>query len=215
MIRISRKNLMPMLVLLGLTSVPVLVHSYFGFRADDCDGPEALFADCLSHSENDELRQDWMRENFAAEAWCEGIIPTDVPGLSLDILVVRSYDPKKLYHNPEIALLRGQTPDRREVERLAAGNGDVPIHRPHYDRFNGEVFAAYLLVYGSRPVANPYTAQLRSFFPQLVRGRRPMTLYFVSGQGSRGAMSAMESAGKRWLLRSWGQYPSACMGANP
>jgi hypothetical protein len=69
---------------------------------------------------------------------------------------------------------------------------------------------AYLLVYDSRPVSNPYLAQLLSAPLQLVRGRSPMWLFFISGQVEPDLKESAERAARAWLAAAWEHYGSVC-----
>ncbi len=215
MIALSRRHSTPLAVLLILTLLPVLVHSYFGFRSDDCAHPDLLLGGCYAAAPDDGRREAWMTETLAATAWCEGTIPTDVPGLNLDVRIVRSYDPKKLYHNPELAFMRGYSVRSKGLELIDAGIEKIPIHRLHFSSDRGSVFGAYLMVYNSKPVSNPYTAQLYSFLPQLLTGSRPMTLYFVSGAAAPGLLEPMVKAGSNWLIQSRQRYAETCGEVRP
>lgn len=215
MIALSRKHSLPMLVLLALTLLPVVVHSYFGFRTDDCAHPDVILGGCYAASADDGRRAAWMKETLDAESWCEGTIPTDLPGVNLDVRIVRSYDPKKLYHNPELAFMRGYSVKSKGIDLMEAGLEKIPIHRLHFDPDRGSVFGAYLMVYNSKPVANPYTSQVLSFLPQLLSGSRPMTLYFVSGAAAPGALEPIKRAGIQWLVQSWQRYGEACGEVQP
>lgn len=184
--------------------LPVGIHSYWGLQVKDC-GP-ALEAPPSSGAEKDENK---MREMFAAVQWRRGSLSVDT-GVRLDFTIVRSYDLPKLYHHPETGLLRGSTPDRREVEWVPAASERLPVHRAIYPRGESAVMAAYLLVYDGRPIDNPYLAQLASLPAEAIRGNRPMTMFFVSARGSREDFARMEAAGREWLAAEWGKYRGAC-----
>lgn len=68
-----------------------------------------------------------MRKIFQSEQWCEESLEQ-----GLRFSVIRSCDPKKLYHHPEIALVHSEAPDRRTVEWVRDGSEMLPIHRVFY-----------------------------------------------------------------------------------
>ena len=123
---------------------------------------------------------------------------------------MRSFDAKKLYHLPEIGLVRGAAPSRRTTEGVSLGQERIPIHRAYYEQADSGIFVAYMLVYNSKPVANPYLAQVLSFPRQLVRGTAPMNLFFVTGRGASRELDEMEKNGIAWLVESLGRYRSLC-----
>ncbi len=151
-----------------------------------------------------------MRAQFGDVQWHAGVLADRDDSPSLDCWILRSYDPKKLYHLPEIGLLHGAAASRRAVDEVPWKDGTVPIHRVYYPDNDGDIYAAYLLIYNSQPVANPYLAQILSFPRQLLTGSAPMNLLFVSGKGPRGTLAVMEKKGNRWLVESLSYYRSLC-----
>jgi hypothetical protein len=196
---LSRRYI-PHLALLSLpVLLPVLVYSYGRVQLSSNQDPPPP---CQSFPRPTEgLRARQMLEMFQGEQWCEGNIEG---GLSFS--VIRSYDPKKLYHHPEVALMRNAAPNRRTVEWVSDGSGMLPIHRAFYDTGDEGILVAYLLVYHARPVDNPYLAQLESFPIELLKGRSPMTLFFISAQGQHDRLADLESRSKKWLVDAWRGY---------
>ncbi len=151
-----------------------------------------------------------MKNLFGDVQWCAGTLSGSGDSPSLNCWIVRSYDAKKLYHLPEIGLVRGAAPSRRATEEIPWENGSVPVHRVYYHESDGDVYVAYILIYNSKPIGNPYIAQILSFPKQLVTGVAPMNLLFVSGRGPRGSLAGMQERGNRWLLESLRYYRSRC-----
>src|SRR5689334_18916616 len=107
----------PYLALVSLPALlPVLVYSYGWVRLSSNQDP---LPPCQSFPRRatQGLNSRQMREIFQGEQWCQG----DLEGV-LRFSVIRSYDPKKLYHHPEVALLRSAAPDRRTVEWARDGS---------------------------------------------------------------------------------------------
>jgi hypothetical protein len=152
-----------------------------------------------------------MNEHFRAIQWSEGSI--NVPGTPavLRTTIVRSYDAKKLYHRPEKHLFDEAAVDFRSSEYLDVEGGAIPIHRAHYSNPGRANVAAYLLVYESRPVSNPYIAQFAALPLQMLRGPAPMTLFFVSGFAPENQAEAVTAAAKQWLALSWQRYRTSCL----
>lgn len=213
MTRLSRRYVPHLLACCVPVLIPVLVHSYGDFRADDCKNPAELFTK-FGERGADEAHELAMRTNWNAVQWQEGAVRTLDSRWRCNFAVVRSYDPKRLYHNPEIFFVKGAAPDRRAVEWLANGSDRLPIHRAYYEADESAILVAYLLVYNARPVDNPYLAQLSSFPLQLLAGRRPMTIFFISGRGPRSEFDVMERLGREWLLAAWERYGAACQSRN-
>ena len=188
----------------------VLLHSYIGLRAEDCSKATSLFA---GQSKGPGLfREKRLGEVFEAERWEEGSLPVPRQGWQANFAVVQSYDAKKLYHRPEMYLIRESTPSRRAVEQVKLAEDLVAIHHVYYPASESIVLhAAYLLIYDSQPVANPYLAQIRLAPWQIVRGTYPMTLSFVAVSGPAGAAHDLERQSVAYLLDSWREFRSACV----
>lgn len=201
---VSRRYVAALTGLAALALIPVAIHSYAGVRREDCAHPERLFAGGLPATAR---RAQAIEQRLDAERWIEGRAAASDGGSTLAYVIARSYDPKRLYYRPERVLLRHE-PAGAELEWAEHDGERVPIHRLRYDVPG--LTAAYLLVYGGRPVDDPYGEQLRSAPAQLLTGPWPMTLFFVS---ERGAPSRLEAARRRtrdWLLEGWRRYQSAC-----
>jgi hypothetical protein len=196
-----------MLLLMAPVLVPVLVHSYGGLEVEDCPRAAAeLFADA---GPPDSKRDAWMREAFQAEQWAEGRFTGGDAAIDCSFLVVRSYDAKRLYHRPYNSLAEGAAGGSR-LEWISSGSGRIPIHLVQYESGDPARLTGYLLVYNSRPVAHPYSAQLAAFPLQLLSGARPMTLFLISATGPRPEWPAIGGQVRQWLAAQWQRYRTAC-----
>ena len=186
------------------------VHSYANLKDEDCVQPSGLFAFC-NFAGDRAVTGRRLKTMFGEVEWCGGTFPGKGGSRpALDYWILISYDAKKLYHLPETGLVRGAAPSDRVTEYLQAAGERIPIHRAYYPATDGDIFVAYMLIYNSQPVGNPYVAQLLSFPRQLVRGTAPINLFFVSGRGPGGTLARMEETGLSWLLESLERYRSLC-----
>jgi len=208
---VSRRYVPHLLVVMAPTLMAVLVHSYKGLSVDDCRQPLVLFLND-DHTAARAARDAWMRETFHATEWAEGSFTTEGREGDFGFVIIRSYDPKKLYHRPEHRLAK-VTAARRTIESVTSGAETLPIHVIEYRQGEQPQMAAYLLVYNSRPVANPYWAQLAAIPGQLLTGARPMTLFFISGGGAPVERTAIKDRAKMWLADAWRRYQVACRAA--
>ena len=209
MTRLSLRYLYPLSACLLLALVPVVVHSYLQVEADDCRSG-VLLPESTLPPDGSGKRDDWIGERFQSSHWREGSFVKD--GLRFDFAVIRSYDAKRLYHLPENSLVEHTlVVQRRGTDWVPADAGTLPVHRAYYGDTDPVMLVAYLLVYRSAPVANPYWLQLRSAPIELFSGRHPMTLFFIQARGSRASFPQMEDVGREWLLSSWQKYRSACI----
>ena len=189
--------------------IPVIPHSYLKLKSNDCVSVQELCALCPGRMESESVGRR-LAGQFGEVEWCAGTLPAEGNFPTLDCWILRSYDPKKLYHLPEIGLMRGAAPGRRLTQFLTWENRKVPLHRAFYPAGDGDVYVAYMLIYNSKPVDNPYITQILSFPKQLVTGVEPMNLFFVSGRGPRGSLAGMEERGNQWLIEALRFYHSLC-----
>jgi hypothetical protein len=207
MVRLSDRYSSHVVALLLLSLCPVVIHSYGGLSAGDCQ-IDRLLAQAGPRMDGSG-RDAWMSRHFNADKWQEGSLALGSGSTILKTAIIVSHDPKKLYHHPENRLMRGSV-DRRGTEWIQGDGEQIPIHLVYYDGSGPALFAAYLLVYDSHPVANPYLAPFAAFGIQLVRGRLPMTMFFVSAAGPPSEARAMRQATEQWLKKAWRQYRTAC-----
>jgi hypothetical protein len=183
----------PVAILLGLALVPTAIHSYRGTVLPDGLTTRAIPAQLAGAGSTPTSRRGgWVSNAFASDDWVERTYRLE--GQEVTLFAARSYDPKRLYHHPELALLRG-------TETAGAGLVHVPA-RPHIplhvlttSRGGRQGVAVYALLYDGRFIAHPITFQLRTSAELLVRGRKPMTLLFASDlSGSPEALSEAPAA---------------------
>lgn len=227
MIQASTRYLPHIVLLIALAALPTWLHRTSRLDVEDCADLDALLslpggapvsAEALRTASPQEA--SWPpRERFLSLAsadgrWAEGRIPVDGSDEALDFVVVRSFDPKLLYHWPSGRLHWNNGTslrvERSELERV----GSLPVHRGYYDSLDAgsrrRWVVAYLLVYEGRPVANPYLAQLLWAPLQLVRGRSPMWLFFASGRVPASLREPAEEAARRWIGAAWERYAAVC-----
>jgi hypothetical protein len=180
---ISARFALPTACLLAIALVPTTIHTY---RADVLDDgltatavPEVL--DGMPSTPTDR-KAAWVRNILDSTDWIERTY--QVAGDDVELFVGRSYDAKRLYHHPELALLRGTETEPAGVERLPA-RMDVPLHVLRTARDGRRGVAVYVLIYDGRLIENPVLFQLRTSAELLVSRRRPMTLLLASDLSGR------------------------------
>jgi hypothetical protein len=112
----------------------------------------------------------------------------------IELFAARTYDGKKLFHFPELALSYG---------RVATASRDVEgVRVLEFAEPRNVHVAAYALLYGKRPVAQPIRFYL-SILPELFVGRRePMTLVYVQADAAPGGEKALEEELRVLLARA-------------
>lgn len=193
---ISPRYAAPVAAVLSLALVPTVIHSYRGARVDD-GVRSAAVAEALDGmpSSPTARKAAWVRSNFATDDWIERTYR--VNGSDALLFVARSYDPKRLYHHPELALLRGTQTTVKGMARAAA-RPDIPLHVLETERDGRHGVAVYALMYDRRFIDNPLLFQLRTSVQLLLSGRRPLTLFMSSAL--EGTPDDLENAAATRLL---------------
>ncbi len=178
-------------VCLALALVPTLIHSYAGEPSGDGRAAAAVPATLGEfRSVASDRGADWGRRRFDSDDWIERDYSNGSPRLRLT--VVRSYDPKSLYHHPELAVAYGQ-PFEPVHTRALASRPDIPVHvlEPGPD---GEARGLYVLHYTDRFVDDPLMFQVRTAGELLVSRRKPMTMFFVLDEAATGSEQRQRDA---------------------
>ncbi len=163
-------------VMLALTLVPTVVHTYVGLSASD-GKTSAIVALRLNGVNEVETGRhvEWVRESFGTDDFIERRYGPDVT-----LFVARSYDPKRLYHHPELAVAYGRRFDSASVIRLSTPVGVIPMHV-----LSGEdELACYALLYDGRFVESPLRFEMSHALGTLIGPRKQMTLFFAHGRAS-------------------------------
>jgi len=170
---ISSRYLLPLLFLFGVALVPTAIHQYLGLEEDDGRRVAAIPTELTGlRAHPTDRRRAWGEATFGARDWFERIY--EGRGRHIRLFVGRSYDQKRIYHHPEIALSRGAELRPATLKELKGG---VPVHLMREE--DGRGVAAYVLLYDGRFIVDPVGHQLRTAFWQLFHPRKPMTLFYV------------------------------------
>jgi hypothetical protein len=177
-------------VLVALALVPTTIHSYVGARATDALTTHAIPAVLAgANSQPTNRRPGWVRDALQSDDWIERTY--DAGGEPVVLFAGRSYDAKRLYHHPELALLRGTETVPAGVRRASA-RPDVPLHLIKTSRDGRRGLAVYALMYNGKYVDDPVMFQLRTSAALLVSPPKPMTLFLASALS--GAPSHLDDA---------------------
>jgi hypothetical protein len=163
-------------VLLALTLVPTIVHTYVGVKASD-GKTSAIVARELHGVEGADTGRSalWVKENFGTEDFIERRYGGDVT-----LFVARAYDAKRLYHHPELGLAYGRRFEAPYIVRATTSHGPVPVHM-----LSGEdVVACYALLYDREFVESPLRFEAAHILETLAAPASEMTLFFARGPAS-------------------------------
>ena len=163
---------------IGLALVPTVIHSYLGLTIDDGVAVRAIPETVEGMpSRPTDRRAAWVASRFDTADWIERTYRVDSTDVTL--FAGRSFDAKRLYHHPELALLRGMTPTPAGLSRVRSAP-EVPLHVITTAQGGERGVAVYALLAEGAFVENPIGYQLRTSARLLVSGRRPMTLIMAS-----------------------------------
>jgi len=172
---ISTKYAPYLALLFAIALVPTVIHVYAGLEEDDGHHTSQVPVELSGFSSRPtDRREAWGRATFDSHDWFERLYEKD--GARVRLFVGRSFNQKRLYHHPEIALSRGADLADERIVTLP-GDPEMPVHLLPYR--NGSGLAAYVLIYDDRFIVDPVMNQLRHSIWQLFNPRRPMTLVYV------------------------------------
>jgi hypothetical protein len=179
-------------VLLAIASLPTVLHSYVGLTVADGRSTAAIpmRLNGLDARPSDRSLV-WLPEAMGTTDFIERRY-----GRDLRLLVVRSYDAKRLYHHPELAVAHDDYYERTEIGRFA-GRPEVPIFTL---RGRDNRVALYTLLYDREFVDRPVSFQLRNAIALLVQPRQMMTLFFVRGSPGLKEYTPGKSPAEQLLL---------------
>ena len=172
----STRHALPVIILIMLALIPTIIHSYLNLKTGDNLSTHQINQVLGAYVSKPTQRQsEWGKDTFACYDWIERIY-TNQQGKSVRLFVGRSYDHKRLYHHPELALSYGK--DLKMFEEIhSLEQPNIPVKLLGNE--TKPVMAAYALLYDNQFVKNAITYQLMSSIIQLMTPRKPMTLFYV------------------------------------
>jgi len=192
---ISRRYAWPVAVLLLLALVPTALNVYAKpapLSPGDLDGLLPRVLDGFGPAEPRERRAEWVEETFGARDFTgRKYASAFALDRKIDLFAARTYDAKKLFHFPELALSYGRSTTSTRVENIGTPEGTFPVRVLDFQCAEGVYVAAYALFYGGRPVRDPIPFILRTLPQRLVGHREPMTLVYVQAGAARGERDAL------------------------
>ena len=173
---ISNRYALPVALILMLAIIPTVIHSYLGLKTDDGMSVKNIKPVLDNFSSEPSSRLPiWGEETFGSYDWFERIY-TDEHGKPLRLFVGRSYDHKRLYHHPDLALSYGK--DLRKLGQIRLpGPPEIPVNllknetRPN--------MAAFVLLYDGQFIDDPVSLQINDSLNSLMSPRKPMTLFYI------------------------------------
>ncbi len=174
---ISSRYAAPVIILLIAALIPTIIHSYIGATVKDGKSVHAIPGIINNFTSKPSKRNtQWGKDIFDSEDWFERDY-FDTQRIKVRLFVARSYDHKRLYHHPELALSYGQNLTKKSILNISR-QPEIPVHILTND--NKSKFVAYILLYDNKFIKNPIMHQLSDSARLLVNARKPMTLFYAS-----------------------------------
>ncbi len=179
----STRHALPVLIIIIFALIPTIIHSYLDLKTDDnlsTNQISEVFGDY--ESKPTKRKPEWGKDTFACYDWIEREY-TNQQGKSVRLFVGRTYDHKRIYHHPELALSYGK--DLKMVGEIQFSvQPNIPVKLLASEL--KPVIAAYALLYNNEFVGNAITHQLMNSIMQLITPRKPMTLFYVEEENAYG-----------------------------
>ncbi|MDO8845986.1 hypothetical protein [Methylicorpusculum sp.] len=196
---IAPRYSLPVIGLLLVALIPTVIHNYLGLQAKD-DAPVENIPTTLDNfvSKPSSRLAIWGKETFNCHDWMERMY-TDETGQVIRLFVGKSFDHKRLYHHPELALSYGNNMVREGVQWLE-GDQKIPVNVLRNNNKPG--LAAYVLWYDGQFIENPIKHQIKDTLELLVSPKKPMTLFYVSDGYSQDKLPFQQTQSAGVLLKA-------------
>ncbi len=174
---ISSRYAIPVIILLIISLVPTIIHSYVGATVKDGKSTQAIPRKFNNFTSMPSKRNSqWGKDIFDSEDWFERDY-YDTQRTKVRLFVARSYNHKRLYHHPELALSYGQNLTEKSILAIDE-HPDMPIYILTND--DKSKLIVYTLLYDNELIEDPIMHQLNDSARLLVNARKPMTIFYAS-----------------------------------
>ncbi len=200
---ISYRYKVPVLLMLIVALIPTIIHNYLGATITDGKDLSKIptkFADFISKPSK--KLPIWGKEVFNTDEWVERIY-RNRKFKTVRLFIARSYDHKRLYHHPELALSYGVSMSNKEMLNLTEHPG-INIYFLANDDYTKQ--AAYVLLYDKQFIDKPILHQLSESFRLLLNPRKPITLFYASQEFPDGNKDFENTAFAEVLINAIKQF---------
>ncbi len=142
----------------------------------------------------------WVAAHFASCDYLER--EYRVGTHELELFAARTWDAKKLFHFPELALTYGRSVTAERLEELTVMDRAVPVRVLEFRQRATVRRSVSALFFGKEPVRDPMRFLLRSLPALFVGQRKPMTLIYVQGEAQPGREAALQQELEELLAES-------------
>jgi len=194
---ISSRYSIPVIFLLVIAIIPTIIHNYLGATIKDGKSVHDIPSIFKDHISTPTKRySQWGKDIFDSEEWVERNY-VNTKQTKIRLFVARSYNHKRLYHHPELALSYGQNLGNKKIINIL-GSPEIPVHI--LTNNDQSKLIAYILLYDDKFIKRPIMNQLSNSVRLLFNPRKQMTLFYVSQSTSPSTSFFKESAAASLLL---------------
>ncbi len=194
---LSTRYAMSVCILLALALIPTVIHSYIDAKVDDGKSVINIATTLNNYSSVPAKRNtSWGLDVFGSTDWFERDYQ-DQKYHKVRLFTARSYDHKRLYHHPELALSYGKDLTKQGIVNLP-NDSRIPVHLLSNE--NNTLQAAYVLFYDDQFISDPINHQLGESMRLLVSAGKPMTLFYASQANATGNIPFDQSDMAQLLL---------------
>ena len=196
----SSRYAIPVAILVSLALIPTVIHNYLGLTAGDTLSVNRIQTVLDNFSgEPSQRKQGWAEDAFGSYDWFERFY-RDEHGKPLRLFVGQSFDHKRLYHHPDLALSYAKDMRGNGMVWLNDGKDEIPVHLLKNE--TRPFIVGYVLLYDGKFVANPIAHQLQDSISLLVSPRKPMTLFYVADENAASGVAFADSSAATLLKKA-------------
>lgn len=174
---ISQRFTIQVAALLSVALIPSVIHNYLHLKHEDGLATSAIETRLDEFISAPSTRKEgWGEYTFESYDWFERDYRNN--NQLVRLFTGRSYNHKKLYHHPELALSYGKDFRLEGIVNLSWHDRKIPVTVLRENSGTGLV--AYALVYEHDFIENPIAHQIGTMLSQLVSPGKPLTLFYAS-----------------------------------
>ncbi|MCP5059198.1 MAG: hypothetical protein GY937_21035 [bacterium] len=200
---LSRRFVLAIAGLLGVTAILVAILTVRPHRFDPCAHPQTLSVTSLipgaKHLETKELGPD-SRYLMRTEGTFSNPISRKAP---FEYEIVRSFDVLNMALRPVTLVAPQIDAEHHRLESIDVDGTSIPVHIVEDFTKQPPQLIAYIQAYGLTPSSNPMASHLLNFLGVLRHGTPAVTTVIVNGPITRAGQPEAEESALRWLGDSW------------
>ena len=199
----STRYLVPLLLMLLATAVPVTAHYVIGLPNEDCDDLAALRN--VASIEGATGVAEWSSHySYAVSQFTRG------EAYGARFVWVRASVPQPFYGERPFYTPGYWTDGPSHLVRTDVDGVEVPIRVWRQQVMGNTEVTANLMIYRGRPVADVFESSLTSALDTMFNGPPAVNFIGITGGGPTSRADAAQERLVNWLLETWSHYQRTC-----